>query len=117
MSHNLFKVFKGKPETINDVKKKIESYVSKNKVSAKSIGIEFIEHTKEVFISLGYNKEGKYSAISIDAVNLGMVNLEDTKAIEKMMSAAAKKQKNVICHELFITDKGEFTMIFMSTKK
>jgi hypothetical protein len=116
MSHNQFKVFTGKLESINDIKKKIESFVSRNKVSARSIGIEFIEHTKEILISLGYSKEGKHSAISIDAVNLGKVKLDDTKAIEKLMSAAAKKQKNVICHELCITDKNEFMMIFMSTK-
>ncbi len=116
MSHNLFKIFTGKLESLADIKKKMETFVSKNKVSAKSIGIEFIEHNKEIFVSLGYNTTGKYKAISIDGVSLGKVKLDDTKAIEKLMSAAATKQKNVICHELCITDNDELMMIFMSTK-
>jgi hypothetical protein len=116
MSHSQFKIFKGKLESIGDIKSKIESFVSDNKVSARSIGIEFIEHTKEVLVSLGYAKDGDYSPVSIDAVNFGKVDLNDTAAIEKMMSDAAEKQKNVICHELCITDTDEFMMLFMSTK-
>jgi hypothetical protein len=116
MSHHQFKVFKGKLESINDLKGKIESFVFESKVSAKSIGIEFIEHTKELLISLGYNNDNDSSSISIEVVNFGHVDLNNTEAIEKIMSEAAQKQKNVICHELCITDKAEFMMIFMSTK-
>ncbi|MFI5203230.1 MAG: hypothetical protein ACHQF2_01950 [Flavobacteriales bacterium] len=116
MSHNQFKIFKGKLESISDIKKKIESFVAENKVSARSIGIEFIEHTKEVFISLGYSGGGQVLPVSIEVVNFGKVDLSDTNSIEKMMTTAAEKQKNVICHELCITDKDEFMMIFMSTK-
>ena len=116
MSHNQFKIFKGQLGDLSAIKKKIESFVSKNKVSARSIGIEFIEHTKEVFISFGYSKEGKFAAVSIDIVNLGKVDLGNTKAIEKQMSAEAKKLKKVICHELLITDQNELMMLFMTTK-
>jgi hypothetical protein len=116
MSHNQFKIFKGKLESMTDIKKRIESFVAETKFSARSIGIEFIEHSKEVLISLGYTKDGNYSAVSIDMINLGKVDLEDTAGLEKRMSEAADKQKNVICHELCITDKDEFMMIFMSTK-
>ena len=114
MAHNQFKVFKGKLESINDIKGKIESFVIESKVSAKSIGIEFIEHTKEVLISLGYNNDDSSSVISIEVVNFGKIDLNNTESIERIMSETAQKQKNVICHELCITDKDEFMMIFMS---
>jgi len=116
MSHSQFKIFKGKLEQISDLQKNIESFVATNKVSARSIGIEFIEHSKDVLISVGYSKEGEHKEVSIGLVNLGKVNLEDTDNMEKLMSDAAEKQKNVICHELCITDKDEFLMLFMSTK-
>ncbi len=69
-----------------------------------------------MLISVGYSNEGAHQPVSIGMVNLGKVNLEDTDNMEKLMSDAAEKQKNVICHELCITDKDEFLMLFMSTK-
>jgi hypothetical protein len=116
MSHSQFKIFKGTLANVSDLQKSIESFVAENKISARSIGIEFIEHSKEVLISLGYSKEGEHSPVSIGFVNLGKVDLGNTSAIEKLMSEAAEKQKNVICHELCITDTQEFMMLFMSVK-
>jgi hypothetical protein len=116
MSHNLFKVFKGNLGDIAAIKSKLESFVDTNKVSARSIGIEFIEASKEVIISLGYSKDGSHVPVTIDAVSLGKVDLNDTDKMENLMSSAADKQKNVICHELCITDTKELMMLFMSTK-
>ncbi len=116
MSHSQFKIFKGTLKNVSDLKNNIESFVENNKVSARSIGIEFIEHSGEVMISLGYSKEGQHLPVSIGLVNLGKVDLGNTEAIEKLMTQAAEKQTNVICHELCITDTNEFMMLFMSTK-
>lgn len=117
MSHSQFKVFKGKLESFQDLKKQIESFVDAERVSARSIGIEFIEHSKEIFISLGYSKDGTYMSVNIDSANLGKVDLNDTATIESLMSAEAEKRNGVICHELCITDTNEFMMIFMSATK
>jgi hypothetical protein len=116
MSHSNFKVFKGKMEQVSGIQKDIESFVASNKVSARSIGIEFIEHSKEVLISLGYSTEGAITPITLALINFGKVDLSDTEAIERKMSEAAEQQQNVICHELCITDTDEFLMLFMSTK-
>ncbi len=115
MSHSSFKIFKGKMEDVSRIQTDIESFVVTNQVSARSIGIEFIEHSQEVLISLGYSTEGEFTPVSLALVNFGKVDLSDTEAIEKKMSEAAQQQKNVICHELCITDKDEFLMLFMST--
>ena len=116
MSHNNFKVFKGKAKGLSLLRKKIETFVDTKKISARSIGIEFIEHTQEVIISLGYSEKGKYAPVAITSVNLGVVDLSDTAEMEKLMTAAATKQKKVICHELCVTDKNELILLFMSTK-
>lgn len=116
MWHNKFKIFKGRLEEFAGIKQNIEAFVASGNVSARSIGIEFIEHTKEVFVSLGYSKEAPFSPVSIELTDLGKVDLNNTEALEQMMASAAQKQQNVICHELFITDTGSFMMIFMSTK-
>ena len=116
MSHSEFKVFKGKIEDIAAIQQAMESFVVSKQVSARSIGIEYIEHSKEVLISLGYSNEGDHVPVSIAMVNLGKVDTNDTTTIERLMSEAAKKQQNVICHELCITENDEFMMLFMSTK-
>lgn len=116
MQHSQFKIFKGKQESIEDIKDHIETFVSENKVSAKSIGIEFIERSNEFMISLGYNQTDEYADVSINLINFGHVDLDDIPSLEKKMSEAAVAQSNVICHELCISDKNEFMMIFMSTK-
>lgn len=116
MSHNLFKVFIGRLDAINEIKSQLEVFVDTNKVSARSIGIEYIEQSEEVIVSLGYSSNGDYTPVTITPVDLGVVDLKDTAKMESLMSAAATKQQNVICHELFITHKKELMMLFMSTK-
>jgi len=116
MFHSQFKVFNGSLESFDAIKGEIETFVAHHKISARSIGIEFIEHNKEILVSLGYSKGDHHAPISITPVNFGKVNLHDKADLEKKMTEAAEKQKNVICHELFVTDKDELLMVFMSHK-
>lgn len=109
--HNNFKLFKATVtldphKAVASLLKKIEVWVSKEHVGAKSIGITYKGLT--VIASLGYDK-----AISTDySVILSMIKL-GTKNIEKTMEAEAKKIKNIICHELIMID-GDLHVIFMS---
>ncbi len=113
MSHSEFRVFKGPLQDFDKLKGQIESFVTTNKVSARSIGIEFIERTKEVLMSLGYAADA-YTPVTLNIVNLGMLDLNDTEGIARRMSEAARQQRNVICHEHCVTDTNEFHMVFMS---
>lgn len=116
MGHSEFKIFKGRLEEFAAIKQNIEAFVASGNISARSIGIEFIEHAKEIFISLGYSKEGPFAPVTLELIDFGKVDLNNTEALEQMMTSEAQKQQNVICHELCITDNGSFMMIFMSTK-
>lgn len=113
MSHSEFRVFKGSLSDFNKLKGEIESFVNTNKVSARSIGIEFIERTKEALMSLGYAADA-HAPGTLSIVNLGVLDLNDTEGIARKMSDAARQQRNVICHEHCVTDTNEFHMVFMS---
>ncbi len=82
-----------------------------------SIGVEYLEATREVILTLGYRRGGTPYEISIVARSLGV--LPDTKrvtinALESRMTEAAAELRNVICHELLVTETREFIMVFMT---
>ncbi len=117
--HTEFRIFTGKAQKGNPIAglaKKAEAFVSAEQVAPKSIGVEYLEATREVVLTLGYRRGVAPYEISIVARPLGV--LADTKratiaALESRMRDAAAELKNVICHELLINEKGEFTMVFM----
>lgn len=116
MTHNHFKIFTGKLDSVKELTSKAEAFAASEQVSARSIGIEYVESSSEIVLSLGYSKDNDHKAISLIPVNLGVVDFKNAGHIESLMSEAASKQQNVICHELLITHQNELMMMFMCTK-
>ena len=115
--HTKFKLFTkeySSEEHINQLLEEIEKWVSNEKIAPKSIGVEFLEKAKYIVMSIGYRDDEDYnvklSCSHIDKIELNV----DYSKIENKMSDAASKHKNIICHELFITDSNNFYMIFMT---
>ncbi len=118
--HSKFKVFVGNPtadHSIGDLGKQIEAFVSDSKVAAKSIGIEYLESTQRLIMTLGYTDNQPHTPIKVDCVSLGKVDIaHDTIALERKMSEVADQHQNLICHELYITEENEFFMVFMAER-
>ncbi|MCP4105805.1 MAG: hypothetical protein GY749_09750 [Desulfobacteraceae bacterium] len=116
--HAKFKVFAGKFSDSKDIDPllgEIEKFAAEAKVASKSIGIEFLEKSGNVVMSLGYRDNEAHYPIKLSCVHIGKIDLSgDFSELENGMSEAASKQNNIICHELFITDADEFYMVFMA---
>jgi len=118
--HNKFKIFTGAlaaDKTIGDLADQISSFVVEHKVAAKSIGVEYLESAKKLIISLGYREGEDAYPIKVSTVSLGQIGgLEtgDMSRLEAAMTEACTKIDGIICHELYITDDGDFLVVFMS---
>lgn len=115
--HSKFKVFYGSPDPSNPVGnlgKEIEDFVKESKVAAKSIGVEYLEATKHLVMTLGYADDQDCTPVKVSAVNLGYIDIEhEITKLEKKMAEAANNLHGIICHELYITEENEFFMVFM----
>jgi len=117
--HGKFKVFAGVLDADNSLGSlagDVAAFARQKGVAAKSIGIEYLESAGKVIITLGYRDDESGYPISLNCVSLGHVDdlAGDFAALENAMSAASQKQKNIICHELYVTDDREFLMVFMT---
>ena len=118
--HNKFKIFSGPlaaDKTIGDLADQITGFVAEHKVAAKSIGVEYLESAKKLIISLGYREGDDAYPIKVHTVSLGKIDglaTGDMSRLEEAMTAACDKIDNIICHELYITDDGDFLVVFMS---
>ena len=118
--HNKFKIFSGPlaaDKTIGDLADQITGFVAEHKVAAKSIGVEYLESAKKLIISLGYREGDDAYPIKVHTVSLGQIGglaIDDMSRLEEAMTAACDKIENIICHELYITDDGDFLVVFMS---
>src|SRR5262245_3383030 len=108
--HGKFKVFSGTlgpGNTIDSIARDVEAWVHTAKVASKSIGIEYIESTGSIILSIGYRDDEAGYDVKLSSAELGHIDSLDAKGrakIEKAMAAASAKVKNVICHELYVTD-------------
>lgn len=118
--HGKFKIFIGKREadgSIAQLARDVETFAAKAKAAPKSIGIEYVEHTKQVVVTLGYRDDEAAYPVKLDVVSLGKVPKlegEEVAKLEQKMTQAAAKLAHVICHELFITEESEFLMVFIN---
>ena len=118
--HSKFKLFTstlGPGGALGKLATDVEHFAASAKAAPKSIGVEYLEHTKQVIVSLGYrDDEGPY-AIKLHGVSLGHVaklGAPEMAGLEKKMGEAADKVKDIICHELLVTTDDEFIMVFMT---
>lgn len=118
--HNKFKIFTGPlaaDKTIGALADQITAFVTEHKVAAKSIGVEYLESAKKLIISLGYREGDESYGVNVATVSLGKIGgLEtgDVSRLEAAMTDACQKIENIICHELYITEDGDFLVVFMS---
>ncbi len=118
--HNKFKIFTGAlaaDKTIGPLAEQISAFVAERKVAAKSIGVEYLESAKKLIITLGYRDDEDTYPVKVSTVSLGKIGgLEtgDVSRLEAAMSDACAAFDGIICHELYITDDGDFLVVFLS---
>ena len=118
--HSKFKIFTGSlaaDKTLGPLADQIAAFARDQKVAAKSIGIEYLEGSKRIAISLGYrDDEAPYPVkiVSIPLGKIGDLDSGDTSRLEEAMANAAAKINGILCHELYITEEGDFLAVFMS---
>jgi hypothetical protein len=118
--HSKFKVFAGSlgPDgSLGSLGSAIEKFAASAKAAPKSIGVEYLEHSKEVVVSLGYRDDEPAYPVKLSSVSLGKVetlSADDCAKIEQKMGDAAAKMRGIICHELLVTGDREFVMVFMT---
>ena len=71
-----------------------------------------------MIVSLGYRDDEAGYPVTLHSISLGEVDTSDAdlNALEQKMAQASAGLPNIICHELYITDKQEMLMIFMTHK-
>jgi hypothetical protein len=117
--HDRFKVFVGElasDHTIGKVADEVAAFAARAKIAAKSIGVEYLESRKRLIVTLGYRDDEPAYPIRLHSVPLGKVDAlaSDFSALEKAMAEASSRYPNIICHELYVTNEGDFLMVFMT---
>jgi hypothetical protein len=118
--HSKFKLFAGPlgpGGSLGKLGTDVADFAKKAKAAAKSIGVEYLEHEKQVVVSLGYRDDEAGYPIALVGVSLGKLETlqgDELARLEKKMTAAAAKVDGIICHELLVTEEREFVMVFMT---
>jgi hypothetical protein len=118
-SHSKFKVFipednLSEQEATRRLNTMLTAWTKDGKVAPKSVGVEYLEASKRLVLSIGYRDDEQGYAVKLTTISLGKPNLFPD-AIETAMNKAAESlDADVICHEFFVTGEGEFVMVFMS---
>jgi hypothetical protein len=116
--HGKFKVFIPESAIPQDTAQRrlsgmVEAFTRDGKVAAKSVGIEYLESQKQLVLSLGYRDDEPGYPCKLHFVPIGKPRLFPD-AIEKAMEKAAESVANVICHEFFVLEDGEFVMTLLT---
>lgn len=118
--HAKFKVFSGKlaaDNTLGSLAGTIEAWVRDAKVAPKSIGVEYLESSKLLVLSVGYRDDEAAYGVALRTVKVGQVGMLDatgTAALEQAMGKACAGVSDIICHELYVTDGGDLLMVLMT---
>jgi hypothetical protein len=116
--HSKFKVFiseAGMPygDAMHKIATEVEKFSCTGTTAIKSVGVEYLESSKQLVLSLGYRDGETGYPVKLTTVLLGSLDL-DPEEIEEMMSKTADTVENVICHEFFVTGDGQFVMVLLS---
>ena len=118
--HTKFKLFAGTLDaggTLGKLAGEVAAWAKSAKVAPKSIGVEFLEHSKKVILSVGYRDDEAAYGIELKSqkiAKLGSLDAANLASLEKAMGDAAAKDKRVICHELYVTDSDDMFVVTMS---
>ncbi len=113
--HNSFKVFVGR--SVEELDAQVSAFTSAATISAKSIGVEYLESKGTLVLSLGYCDDPEGYAVRLLSRSAGILDLDQKTSIEtleKALSEAASAAGDVICHELYVTDTGEVHTVFLT---
>lgn len=114
--HTKFKAFVSKGTSSEQSRIAASEFTIQNKVSAKSLGVEYLESRDLLVLTLGYEEGGADFAPSlVKEVSLGKLD-PTPETIESALSTAAAQENGVICHEFYVTGDGEFRVLFLTQK-
>jgi hypothetical protein len=109
-THTKFKAFVASG---TDVIQRAEAVMNSYGISPKSLGVEFLESSGLLVLTVGYRDDEPSFPFKITQVNLGKLELVD-KVIASALEAAATKIDSIICHEFYVDASGEFFAVFMA---
>jgi hypothetical protein len=118
--HTKFKLFTGSLDQtghIGALTGEVAAWAAAAKVAPKSIGIEFIERSKQLILSVGYRDDEPSYGIKLASAKvgpLGKLDAADLGKLETAMGEAAAKTEQLICHELYVTDNDELFVVTMA---
>jgi hypothetical protein len=118
--HNKFKLFAGSLDadgSITTLAGQASSWANGAKVAPKSIGVEYLESSKKILLTIGYRDDEAAYPIQLSNVpitRLGALDGADVSRVEGEMEKASARLRNIICHELYVTETGDLTMVFMT---
>lgn len=118
--HTKFKLFTGpldKTGTLGVLAGEVATWARTAKVAAKSIGVEYVEKSGMLILSIGYRDDEPAYPIKLAAARVGPIgklDATDLRKLEQAMAEAATKHENVICHELYVTDANELFVVTMA---
>lgn len=118
--HTKFKLFAGTLDaggTLGKIAGEVAAWAKGAKVAPKSIGIEFLERSHKVILSVGYRDDEAPYGIELKTTKiakLGSLDANNLASLEKAMGDAASNDKRVICHELYVTDTDDMFVVTMS---
>jgi hypothetical protein len=118
--HTKFKLFTGPLDAsgnLGALAGQVTAWAKDARVAAKSIGVEFVESTKHMILSVGYRDDEPAYGITLASSKigkLGKLDAAELARLERAMGAAAAKIEHVICHELYVTDANELFVVTMA---
>lgn len=116
--HSRFAIFVGTPSLTGIVPATlslaVSDFAAQNKdVAIKSVGIEFVEGSKQLVLSLGYAEGQPGYPVRLQCVPIGKFDKIDPAAIASAMEKAASGIGDVICHEFYVWENNEFFLVLL----
>lgn len=76
----------------------------------------YLEPGKRLMITLGYRDDEESYPVKLHSIPLGKVDAKsgDFHSLEARMAKATSQHRNIICHELYVTNGRDFTMVLMT---
>lgn len=117
--HGKFKVFVGDVAadgSIGALAQQVASFVSDARIAPKSIGVECLESSGKLVLSLGYRDDEAAYGIKLESHpigSLGSLDAGDVSRLESAMTKVTATLGDIICHELFVTKDGTCRLVVM----
>src|SRR5262249_55227538 len=95
--HGKFKVFSGKlasDQTLGSLGASVEGWVKAAKVAPKSIGVEYIEHSGSLLLSIGYRDDEPAYPVKLATVRIGKIEATDAAGLAQIENAMAKASQS-----------------------